>query len=75
MWLNRRWWRVGMIKVLVVIVRFIRRYAIIIIWWPRVMTHGRGTGRRLSRCRVALRLRVEGGSARRLLSGTHRPRG
>ena len=70
MWLNRRWRRIGMIKVLVVIVRFIRRYAIIIIWWRRVMIDGRRAGRRLSRCRVAPRLRVVGGPGWRLLSGT-----
>ena len=75
MWLNRRRRRIGMIKVLVIIVRFIRRYAIIIIWWRRVMIDGRRAGGWLSRCRVAVRLRVIGGSGWWLLSGTSRSRG
>lgn len=75
MWLNRPWRRIGMIQVLVVIVRFIRRYAIINIWWRRVMIDGRRAVRRLSRCRVAPRLRVIGGPGWWLRSGTSRPRG
>jgi len=75
MWLNRRWRRIGMIQVLVVIVRFIRRYAIIIIWWRRVMIDGRKAGRWLFRCRVTVRLRVIGRPGWWLLSGTGHPRG
>ena len=64
-----------MIQVLVVIVRFIRRYAIIIIWWRRVMIDGRKAGRWLFRCRVTVRLRVIGRPGWWLLSGTGHPRG
>ena len=64
LWLNRRWRRVGMIEVLVVTARVIRRCAIIIIlrwrWWGVVIDRWR---------------RVVGGTTRRwLLSGTSHPR-
>ncbi len=66
MGLSRLRWRVGMIEVLVVIARLIRRCPIIIIllrlWWDVVINRRRRIGKRLSGRNIALRLRIVGGA-------------